>query len=263
MKSNKSLWYAAKTFLVEAQNRITRKVVLLGVHKTSKPSLIRLGSYYGGWWIPIESLSPKFDNKVCISAGIGGDVTFDKELLDAGFQVLALDPLEQCVSFANTFLEGYANFSTLRAGLWIHTGTQRFFAPKESEHDAWSATNTQSTPLEDSRSFPVITLYDLLREYPEIVESEYSILKMDIEGAEFEVISDLCSIEYRFNWLAIEMDCLSLIPFRSIKSRITVIRKVKKLLRELARKEYVFRSNEKYNFFWSLTNLDKEDSKVN
>ncbi len=250
MKPNKSLWYAAKSFLVEAQNRITRKVVLLGLHKTNEPELIRLGSYYGGWWVPVEALSQGFDSKVCISVGIGGDVTFDRELLEVRYRVIALDPLEQCVSFANETLADYSKFTAIPAGLWNQAGTQRFFSPKNSEHDAWSATNSQATPIEESQSFPVITLLDVLCEYPEVSISEYSILKMDIEGAEIEIIQDICSSNHRFNWLAIEMDCLSMIPFRSLRYRVIIIRKAKKLLQELGENGYVFRSNEKYNFFW-------------
>jgi len=250
MKSKKSLWYAVKSFLVEAQNRITRKVVLLGIQKTNEPDLIRLGSYYGGWWVPIESLSPKFDHKVCISAGIGGDITFDRELLEVGYRVIALDPLELCVLFANETLSNYSKFTAVPAGLWNETGTQRFFAPKNSEHDAWSVTNSQATSIEESQSFPVITIQDVLCEYPEVSISEYSILKMDIEGAELEVLRNLNTIEYRFDWLAVEIDYLSLIPFLSLKRRILAIHAMRTILKDLESTGYVFSLNERYNFFF-------------
>ena len=85
-------------FLVKIQNLVVLKIVTFGFMSVNDYApLIRLGSNYGGWWIPKSILEDNSKSRVLISAGLGFDVTFDKALLDAGFEVIGLDPLEESV----------------------------------------------------------------------------------------------------------------------------------------------------------------------
>ena len=58
-------------------------------------------------------------------------------------------------------------------------------------------------------------------------------LKMDIEGAERVVIPTLCDLEYSFDYVAIEMDFLSLIPFLNVKTRFKRVKEARELLRKM------------------------------
>ena len=216
----------------------------------TEPELVRLGSHYGGWWVPKKSLSHELESKVCISAGIGGDVTFDKALLEAGFQVIALDPLEQCIVFANESLAKFREFTALQMGLWNQSGTQTFFSPQNLDHDSWSATNSQNTSISSSKDFKVTTPQSLIEDFPEVERAAYTILKMDIEGAELAVIPALCDLDHTFNWLAIEFDHLALIPFFALFKRARMILKARLLLRSLSFKGYTVRHFEGFNVFF-------------
>lgn len=238
-------------FLVKIQNLVVLKIVTFGFMSVNDHApLIRLGSNYGGWWIPKSILEDNSKSRVLISAGLGFDVTFDKGLLDAGFEVIGLDPLEESVIYANNKLQQYPKFTGVNVGLWKETGIERFYPPKNSSHDSWSATNVQDALETDFSEFKVISIHDLFSKFPQLESTEYRAIKMDIEGSEIELIPALVNFRTRFDLLAIEMDFLSLIPFLSIWTRICMICRARKMLKDLKHKNYKLVMIENFNFIW-------------
>jgi FkbM family methyltransferase len=240
-----------KHLLVAIQNWVTIKISIFGFNsKPNKVELVRLGSDYGGWWLPSAAMSNSHIDRVAISAGLGFDVSFDKSLLELGFTVIGLDPLADCVAHANSKLAEFRRFTSLEKGLWKTTGVQSFFPPKHSEHDSWSATNIQQSPESMTKTFEVISLNDLFIMYPQLEKCDYRILKMDIEGSELEVMKSLTTIQYRFDFIAIEIDFLSLIPFLKFGHRISMIKEARSLLRSFQAAGYQLVKTENFNYFW-------------
>ena len=147
-----------KHLLVRCQNYFTVKLAIaFKVKTTNAPRLKRIGSSYGGWWIPLDYIDTNQTNQVAISVGIGHDVSFDKILLESGFLVIALDPLEECVEYARSELaHGFKNLHIEQLGLAVRTGVQVLYPPKNSSHDAWSATNSQNVDEALGRQFQVL-----------------------------------------------------------------------------------------------------------
>lgn len=239
--------------LVRIQNALVNYVVTFRRY-SMKPevTLERLGSVYGGWWVPKSCTEDQGIRRVAFSVGIGHDVTFDKQLLKNGFSVIALDPLAECVAFAEKELSGFDGVYLDNLGLSTYSGNERFFSPRNSAHDSWSSTNSQLTSQDNSIVFEVISLSDLITKYKSVVEGAYTILKMDIEGAESKIIQSLCDLEYAFDYLAIEMDCLSLIPFLHFKTRLNRIKEVRSLLINMNSRGYKLIKTENFNYFWSF-----------
>jgi len=147
-----------KGLVVAAIKSLIHLAVLVGRDRCQcRPDLVRLGSEYGGWWIPRSAYSPTERPRIAISAGKGMDVTFDVEVLKAGFNPLALGPLEECVTYA---IETLCRNQRFR-GLWKSSGEVRFFAPKDLEHDSWSATNIHESEEQSSVVLSVISFEDL------------------------------------------------------------------------------------------------------
>jgi hypothetical protein len=71
-------------------NLLTLKLTILGNFKREDFKLLRLGTEYGGWWIPLSALEDD-RSKVLVSVGLGYDVSFDSELIERGFRVIGLD----------------------------------------------------------------------------------------------------------------------------------------------------------------------------
>ena len=240
-------------FLVRVQNALVNYLVTFGNSvNNSDIKLIRLGTFYGGWWIPKHVIEDRSTNRVALSIGIGHDVSFDKEILKSGFHVIALDPLAECVSFARKELAGFSGVFLENLGLATYSGQERFYAPKTATHDSWSSTNSQLTGFEESIIFEVISLTDLLSKYESNIEDSWTMLKMDIEGAESKIIPSLCDLGHSFDYVAIEMDFLSLIPFLQLKTRLNCIKEARDLLQKMDSRGYKLINYENFNYFWSF-----------
>ena len=147
-------------------------------------SLNRIGSKYGGWWIPERILRDSSNRRVVISLGIGMDVSFDEELLKSGFVCIGLDPIKKYVDFAQKRLGTFQNLYLENLGIATYSGKQRFYPPEKSGHTSWTSTSSKKTIAEWSEEFEVISLPDLLFKYRELLLNSLVVLKMDIDGAE-------------------------------------------------------------------------------
>ena len=235
-----------KIKLVHWLNLLTLKLTILGNFKREDFKLQRLGTEYGGWWIPLSALDDD-RSKVLVSVGLGYDVSFDSELIERGFRVIGLDQQVECVAFAENAISS-KNATFICRGLGVESGTLRFFAPRNPMHDSWSITNAQNTNIEQSRIFEVVSFVELCAEYPEIVSSNFSMLKMDIEGAELPILNAICS-HLEFDFIGVEMDCLILIPFLNFTQRFRKIAQVRNLISKLKSQGYALIHLDNFNFF--------------
>lgn len=238
-----------KLGLVFLQNWLTIHVVSVGFTRKSTHDLIRVGTSYGGWYIPDSYLDSKC-KKTLLSLGVGFDISFDKALVAAGFNVILVDPLPDCISFAQNELSLFPNSYFEKFAVSNFNGSEIFFPPKNSYHDAWSSTNIQSTSLDLAQTFSVVTLDSLVDKYRSVISTGLLYLKMDIEGAEVKVIPQICNSAQKFEFLGIELDFLSLIPFLKLKKRIVSIFLARKFLSNLDSAGYKLVYTDNFNFFW-------------
>jgi hypothetical protein len=168
--------------------------------------LTRLGTEHGGWSLPAKTLEAG-GTAVCV--GAGEDISFDVELNKRGFQVYTLDPTPRAKKHVEEMLEAFlagahmainrsttnyydlfgfdmSRFSYLDMGVWEEDTTMRFFAPKDKSHVSHSIVNLQKT--EEYFEAKCLSLQSL-RSLVDL--SEFTILKMDIEGAEYAVLRSL------------------------------------------------------------------------
>ena len=241
-----------KNRLVMHLNHQTVNIVTAGFLRSPDSELIRLGTEYGGWWVLENRLLSSNQKRVLISAGLGQDVSFDKAMLEHGFDLFGLDPLTPSISFAINELSDYSNKHILQFGLWVKSGEVQFFFPKDASHDSWSITNSQSAPDTHSEALPVVSIPHLYESFPELRQYDYVVLKMDIEGAEVPVLLDLDFSNYHFDFLAVEMDYISMIPFLNFLERIRKIIYVRRVMQKIRNSGFELIFTENFNFFWNL-----------
>lgn len=187
-------------------NRVRRKllqqVIARLLVRRRDDSLVRLGSGYGGWWVPSMLLRP---GTTVISAGVGEDTTFDEALLDRGCSVWALDPTPrarehvQARSDAGALGEG---FRFIPVGLWHRDEVLRFYAPADPTHVSHSVVNAQGTS-----TWFAAECWSLSHVMAEAGLQSVDLLKMDIEGAELCVLEALfLSDTVRPRVLCVEFD---------------------------------------------------------
>ena len=144
--------------------------------------LIRLGTAYGGWWVPRWVPSP---GVVCYLAGAGEDISFDTALAEAGATVVTIDPTPRAVAHVQAH-RPRGSFRFVEVGLAGSTGPRRFFAPRDDRHVSHSIENLQRTRSHfDAECRTLRSIAD------EIGHERIDLVKLDIEGAEYEVLDSM------------------------------------------------------------------------
>ena len=142
----------------------------------------RHGSLYGGWVIPAGIL---LDGAVVYSGGVGEDATFDEAIIDKyGCRVFAFDPTPRAIAYAGTIDDPRFHFHSV--GLWVEDSVQEFRAPANPErvnHSIGPSRGPRGGFTAECRS-----LESLMRE---LGHADLALLKLDIEGAEYEVLRAL------------------------------------------------------------------------
>ncbi len=150
------------------------------VQMRSVPSgLVTLGTDYGGWTIPEGFVEPDW---MCYSVGAGGDISFDLELMARyGVRVRSFDAVGEYVQRAREQAGEDPRFSAHQAAIALSDGPLRM----QVTHDDVSS-SVSSAGLYESSEFvelPGRTLPSLMAE---LGDERIDLLKLDIEGAEYE-----------------------------------------------------------------------------
>lgn len=225
-----------------------------------RADIARLGSAYGGWWVPKAILKRC---GVALSAGAGEDISFDIDLARYKYRVLIVDPTPRATAHVEEVLKAIQNgdthFASKRVsydldgilpeqitfwpvGLWSTDAELRFYRPRNTSHVSHSATNLQRTT-----EFFVAQCKCLKTIMDELRLDRVDIIKMDIEGAEAGIIDDMLSNGIFPEVVLVEFDCLrGHRPYQAYR----VLRHYLRCLRHAG---YSIIWREGYNFtFWRL-----------
>lgn len=162
-------------------------------------ALEKIGSGYGGWTVPTNLIRPDW---ICYCGGVGEDIAFDLELIARfGCRVFAFDPTPRAIAHVEQQAVGVALFRFLPVGLWSEDRTLRFFAPRDPAHVSHSILNLQETSTyfdAKCRSLPSLMA--------ELEHRRIDLLKVDIEGAEHEVVRSMLRQGIHPTVLCMEID---------------------------------------------------------
>jgi len=182
-----------------------------------------LGTNYGGWFIPDDFCLTQ--NSFVVSAGVGEDISFDLALQSIyGCKILLLDPTERAITHLKEVQQYYKNktpflgniqpdyyhhISSLTPdlskltlnpiGLWKEKDTLKFYY--QSNPLYVSQTLIPNLYTKSYSCVPVERLSNLIDQTPDI-------LKLDIEGAELDVLDTLFEDNIFPRLLCVEFDLL-------------------------------------------------------
>ena len=141
------------------------------------------GSKYGGWAILRDSLAK---DSTVISVGIGEDASFDLSLIKKyGCKILAFDPTPKSVEWVEKNIKEPL-FKLHKIALSHNDGYLRLFLPTNPNYVSASLVSKNKTSS-DSFNAEAIRLKSLIGKFN---IKTIDLLKMDIEGAEYDVIKD-------------------------------------------------------------------------
>lgn len=195
----------------------------------SQFSLVRLGSKYGGWsFVPFSNLEGSW----IVSAGLGEDASFDTEIQRRyGARVLILDPTPRAmnhfeavkklfghkgttnwVSGGNQPVNLYdlssattENMVLIPKALWNKASMLRFYSPTDPTHVSHSINNYQNDYRSDT-PFIEVASTTLKSVMANLGQAHLPLLKLDIEGAEIEVIQSFLEDGVRPTQILVEYD---------------------------------------------------------
>ena len=190
--------------------------------KQNGVDLIRIGTKYGGWTIPVNLLDK---NSICYCAGAGEDISFDIGLIYRyGCDVYTIDPTPRAINhvayikqMVSASKNAHINKNSNNAyhiqpsqlhhlifipnGLWKEDTIMKFYAPKTPTHVSHSILNLQKT--DHYFEAPCKKVATLMKE---LGHDHIDLLKLDIEGAEYAVIDSILEDNLDIRCICVEFD---------------------------------------------------------
>lgn len=159
--------------------------------------MVRHGSEYGGWSVCPQTISA---GSVVYSFGIGTDISFDLSLIDTyGLTVHAFDPTPSSIAWLKTqpLPEG---FRWQALGIAAYDGQATFFPPADPAHVSHSVV----PPVGADRQGLEVAVRRLSTIMGSLGHDRVDVLKLDIEGSEYDVLDEVLAGGVRPGQLLIE-----------------------------------------------------------
>ena len=227
----------------------------------------KLGTNYGGWFIPKEC---KLDeNSIVYSAGVGEDISFDIKIQTKyKSNIILLDPtkrsvkhFEECKQYftnnkiyrftSNIQPDYYQNLINeepdfdkiqyIEIGLWDKNDKLKFY--KQSNKD-----NVSQSIIADmfTSDYDIIEVDSLKNIMQKLNHTKIDLLKLDIEGAEINVLNKMLDDNIFPKYLCIEFD---LFLKKKDKNNLT-----RNLVNRLLKNNYVILINDNMNITLTRNN---------
>jgi FkbM family methyltransferase len=154
----------------------------------------RLGTKYGGWWVFAPAIG---SDPLLIDAGLGHDISFPLAFLQRfGGRVHGIDPNPAAIAFAEAHrpermqIHAAAFWTRANETLTFHLPRPQEQLPRGADGVSGSLLASHSYTGGERVAVPTASLDQLLAAAG---REECDVLKLDIEGAEYEVLAALCA----------------------------------------------------------------------
>lgn len=148
-----------------------------------RADMVRIGTDYGGWTVPDSLIG---DSWTVYSAGVGNDASFDLGLIERyGCTVHAFDPTPSSIRYVQALAVDPTRFRFYPWGLWSEDRKIPLYAAKFGDSNL-SAINLHGTAT--SFAAPCRSLQSIKHQ---LGHDHIDFLKLDIEGAEYEVLRSI------------------------------------------------------------------------
>ena len=203
--------------------RISHKLMVLSLFRpqVTRIDLITLGDKLASWTIPSRYLDK---NSKIICVGAGENISFEMEIVKLyNSKVHLFDPTPKSKAYVMKIISKIDLLNFYEIGISDFDGNQNFYSPKNKEHVSYSLVNIQNTD-----DFIEVKVNSLLTIMKSLDFQEIDLLKLDIEGAEYQVIDYILENKIEIKIFCVEFDEV----FHQIDSdfKIRIKNYVKKLI---------------------------------
>jgi FkbM family methyltransferase len=212
-----------KSFAFEFQNFLFRFLLKVNLSIRNTEEVIFLGNAYSGYWFP-KSLTGS--RGIIWGVGLGHDSSFELELINLGYDFIGFEPESKCFAsskkqFAGTkaIIENY--------GLWDKAGKFHYTGTNISIVDIFDI-GKKSEELLDIRS-----LWDECDLRNTTYQSKPRILKLNIEGAEREILLKFIEEPLDFDVIIFQAEFLFHLGFKRVGKKVLAYKELLRILRTL------------------------------
>lgn len=224
-----------KSFAFEFQNSIFRFLLEKKLRVKNAEPMVFLGNNYSGYWFPKDLI----DSRGTIwGVGLGHDSSFELELMELGYGFIGFEPEFSC------FISSKEQFSLTDAvienyGLWDKTGKFHYTGANISIVNIFNL-NQKSEEFLDIRS-----LWDETKLKNIEDQAGPRILKLNIEGAEREILLKFIKAPLAFEVIIFQAEFLFHLGFKRISNKISAYIDLLRIMRG-------FQSNN-----WRIAHFDR------
>lgn len=193
-------------FIYLSKRKVYQLTLLSGFNKNKTNQFETIGNDYGFMIVPRNHIN---SDSVILSFGVGEDIEAEIDLIGKyNCAVHLYDPTDLSVKYMAGVKqklnnEGKSNIADkllfTAAALWKNVGTVRFFKPKDESFVSHSINNIEAT--DNFVEVPSETIKSIMRK---INVNKVDYIKMDIEGAEYEVLDNMFEDNINFSSIYLE-----------------------------------------------------------
>lgn len=221
-------------FLYLSVRKVLQLLYLTKYNKNDVGAYETIGNDYGFMIIPKNGIN---ESSAILSFGVGEDIEAEIDLIKRfNCTVQLYDPTDISVKYIDKVkkelqakneqaIADKINFNA--AALWKEVGSVKFFKPKEANFVSHSINNIDAT--ENFVEVPAETIKSIMGK---LNLSQVDYIKMDIEGAEYEVLENILADQINFKAIYLEYH------YNRNHSVFTDIRNIRNSLDSLAKLGY-------------------------
>lgn len=158
------------------------------------------GNKHAGFFVDTKSLNSK---SIIYSFGVGEDISFDEKLIDEyNCRIYAFDPTPKTKKFLLS-RKVSPNFVFNEYGLNNRDGEVLFYMPTNPDHVSCSTVKTSGDDNKEMESI-VVPMKTFSTICGELGHKKIEIVKLDIEGSEYDVLDDILNLDVEINQILIE-----------------------------------------------------------
>jgi len=175
------------------------------------------GSLYGGWYFASKLID---DKSIIYSFGIGEDISFDQQIIkEKNATIYGFDPTPRSWEYISNI--NLSNFYLYKFGISDYDCIKKFYAPENKEHVSFSTFSNNNNDSIDAQFYCLDTILKKLN------HTNIDLLKLDIEGEEFNVLENIIRNLIRPKQILVEFHPEKSSAFQS--KHFDTIKKLKKL----------------------------------